>query len=81
VEYIECNWTLSEALRSDISECSQYSKLKQEIVMLMKGYASLHVEKESSIVLEYAHIRGLFWCEGVYQRETLEEYTYLLIIP
>jgi hypothetical protein len=55
-EYIERYCSTMESLGTDISECTQYSELKQEIVMCMERRTRLHMYEESSIVLEYIQI-------------------------
>ena len=55
-EYIKWYCSTMESLGADISECTQYSKLKEEIVMCMECCTRLHMYEESSIVLEYTQI-------------------------
>jgi hypothetical protein len=55
-EYIERYCGAMESLGTDISERTQYSELKEEIVMCMERRTRLHMHEESSIVLKYAQV-------------------------
>jgi hypothetical protein len=55
-EYIEWYCCTMESLGTYISKCPQYSELEEEIVMCMECRTRLHMDEESSIVLEYAQI-------------------------